>query len=366
MSFSQNQVQHLYVINNVDTAGNLKDATKVASVAKGSLYYDSTNKKEFVGLYKGAKGSYRTDMFKGDKILKVSLVSGQANSQKRALKSWVFTISDDALLATGEVCILRLTFRNWVGMSDLDVYTKDVAVKVTKGMDRTAFNKAMCTALKQAFARELEQVLSFSYTATAVTITETRSAEDNWRRGLKKVAPINLTVSGDIITISDSVEAAWAVNSSKTAFTEQSEFGVKIPATDTSNFVTNAKDIADLEYFTLGNRGDMYRGAGWPDNIPTEYLVTDTDSASTSYDVVNVHYYFEGAGVQSAKSERDMTFVFKHSAAITNLSTGTTPAEKLYNYLISLDNFKGEKSAVLDDNTVSLNSVESTKSVKVK
>lgn len=365
MSFSQNQVQHLYVVNNVDTAGNLKDATKVASVAKGSLYYDSTNKKEFVGLYKGAKGSYRTDMFKGDKILKVSLVSGQAKSQKRALKTWVFTISDDALLATGEVCLLRLTFRNWIGMSDLDVYTKDVAVKVTKGMDREAFNKAMCTALKQAFARELEQVLTFSYTATAVTISESRNAEDNWRRGLKKVAPINLTVAGDIITIADSVEAAWAVDSAKKAFAEQSEFGVKIPATlSTSAFVTNAKDIADLEYFTLGNRGDMYRGVGWPDNIPTEYLVTDTDSASTSYDVVNVHYYFEGAGVQSAKSERDMTFVFKHSTAITDLSTGTTPAEKLYNYLISLDNFKGEKSAVLDAAAVSLNSVESKKSVK--
>ena len=348
MSFSQNQVQHLYVVKNVDT-GNLKDATKVAAVASGSLYYDATNKKEFIGLYKGAKGAYRTDIFKGDKILKVSLVSGKAKSQVRNLKSWVFTISDEALLAVGEVCILRLTFRNWIGMSDLDVYTKDVAVKVTKGMTREAFNKAMCLALKQAFARELEQVLSFSYTETSVTIKESRSPEENWRRGLKKVAPINLTVTGDIVNLSEGVENTWIVGPSKEVFKDASEFGTKVPVTNTTDVVTNAKDIADLEYFTLGNRGDMYRGAGWPDNIPTEYLVTDTNTASTSYDVLNVHYYFEGEGIQSAKSEKDMTFVFPHSTAITAAGTGTAPAEKLYAYLISLANFKGVSSIVADN-----------------
>ena len=353
MSFSQNQVQHLYVVNNVDT-GDLKDATKVAAVVSGSLYYDATNKKEFIGLYKGAKGAYRTDILKGDKILKVSLVSGRAKSQVRYLKSWVFTISDEALLAVGEVCILRLTFRNWIGMSDLDVYTKDVAVKVTKGMTREAFNKAMCLALKQAFARELEQVLSFSYTETSVTIKESRSAEENWRRGLKKVAPINLTVTGDIVNLSEGVESTWIVGPSKEVFEDASEFGTKVPVTNTADVVTNAKDIADLEYFTLGNRGDMYRGAGWPDNIPTEYLVTFTNTTGTkttgtSYDVLNVHYYFEGDGIQSAKSEKDMTFVFLHYSAITDAGTGTAPAEKLYAYLISLANFKSVSSIVADN-----------------
>jgi hypothetical protein len=69
--------------------------------------------------------------------------------------------------------------------------------------------------------------------------------------------------------------------------------------------VGNGKLIADLEYFCMGERGDVYRGAGWPNTVPTKYLV---DSTKT-YDVIDIHYAYVGSNESVQKSEKTLTIV---------------------------------------------------------
>jgi len=343
MQFSQNQVQQLYVVNKL-TDNNLSDTPVKGEAA----FHKSEDKKEGYVEYKGAKGTYRTNMVKGSQILSITVTSGKAASQVRNLKIWKIAPSDNALAAVGQVCILRMSFRNWIGMSDFDTYTKDVAVKITKDMKNTDFADQLAKAIRQSFAREYDKVITAESAAGVVTIKEVGTDLDEWQRGVKSVSPINLTLAADTITVADGVEETWLAP----AYIEKdsaNEFGAKVALSTTKGTaIGNAKNIADLEYFCAGNRGDMYRNIGWPNVIPTEYLITDTENA-TAYDLVNVHYYFEGAGVQSAKSEQDMTFVFKHNAAISGTElTGTTDAEKLAKAFSELAGFKGEISVAKD------------------
>lgn len=57
----------------------------------------------------------------------------------------------------------------------------------------------------------------------------------------------------------------------------------------------------------MGERGDMYRNVGWPDVIPTKYLV-DPENAD-GYDVLEIHYAYKGGGENPQLSEKDIEVV---------------------------------------------------------
>lgn len=72
-----------------------------------------------------------------------------------------------------------------------------------------------------------------------------------------------------------------------------------------ANYEQNGKKIADLEYFCMGNRGDIYRNMGYPYVIKTNYIADPT----LKYDVLNIHYEDHGANDAVEKSEKDLTIV---------------------------------------------------------
>jgi hypothetical protein len=55
----------------------------------------------------------------------------------------------------------------------------------------------------------------------------------------------------------------------------------------------------------MGERGDQYRNIGWPNVIPTKYLVDPTKQ----YDTLEIHFAFTDTGVNSYRSEKDITIV---------------------------------------------------------
>ena len=57
-----------------------------------------------------------------------------------------------------------------------------------------------------------------------------------------------------------------------------------------------------MEYFFMGERGDQYRMVGFPDYVPTKYLVDPTKE----YDLINIHYFYTGSNESSQKSEKDI------------------------------------------------------------
>ena len=66
----------------------------------------------------------------------------------------------------------------------------------------------------------------------------------------------------------------------------------------------------------------MFRNMGWPNNIDVKYMVDPTKE----YDVLDLHYFFSGDGVQVHKSEKDITFVAETTAEMTKLKTAITSA----------------------------------------
>jgi hypothetical protein len=60
----------------------------------------------------------------------------------------------------------------------------------------------------------------------------------------------------------------------------------------------------------MGERGDQYRMNGWPNVIPTQYMVDPTKQ----YHVLEIHYAFTDTGVNSYRTEKEITVVAEASA----------------------------------------------------
>lgn len=189
----------------------------------------------------------------------------------------------------GQDYILRINLRQFYGMSDQDQYFKDAAVRAVKGMTAKQFYEAMEKALNLCFSREVganaksNPYLAFSSSAAGLVIEE---KPQSWHLGTEAQERVYFDVVPTTIYC-DGADLIWGSVAEQT------------PATK----IGNGKKIADLEYFLLGERGDQYRKIGWPNDVETVGMV-DPDK---TYDVFEIHYAFTDTGVNSYRSEKDIT-----------------------------------------------------------
>lgn len=130
---------------------------------------------------------------------------------------------------------------------------------------------------------------------------------------------VAVTLTGGATTgiVFEEVEQPWVLGTMPVDFmpftiqpttvlsgTEDVIWGV-VTAESSINSVKNGKMIADLEYFLMGERGDQYRNAAWPNIVKTSYLVDPT----VEYNVFDIHYSYQGSGEGVQKSEKDITIV---------------------------------------------------------
>ena len=73
--------------------------------------------------------------------------------------------------------------------------------------------------------------------------------------------------------------------------------------------------LADMEYFAMGERGDEYRMAAYPNHIVTDYKIVPAEE----YDVYNVHYSYKGYNNQSHKAEKDLIIAVGAGLELTEL-----------------------------------------------
>ena len=189
----------------------------------------------------------------------------------------------------GQDYILRINLRQFYGMSDQDQYFKDAAVRAVKDMTAKQFYEAMEKALNLCFSREVganaksNPYLAFSSSASGLVIEE---KPQSWHLGTEAQERVYFDVVPTTIYC-DGADLIWGSVAEQT------------PATK----IGNGKKIADLEYFLLGERGDQYRKIGWPNDVETVGMVDPTKT----YDVFEIHYAFTDTGVNSYRSEKDIT-----------------------------------------------------------
>lgn len=304
-TYSVNQVRHLYVAKSLKTAiaqlTTAGDILPKADTAKSTLYFQ----------YFSPAGVIESS----DKIDIKNITYAKATSSVALAKKLdrYQVVLDPEINSgnpvAGQDYLLRLAFRQYVGISPEDQYWKFGMVHAVSGMTPSNFYKAMALSLAKNIAREATPLVTIylisgasgSETFTPVTIDtdpasltgtytgiQIEQVAQDWILGVMPqgyipftVQPTNITFEGD--------ERIWGTVTTVTPV----------------NSVQDGHDIADLEYFCMGARGDFYRNMGWPNVLHTTYLVDPTQK----YDTLDISYYWAGGAEDVQKSPRTITLV---------------------------------------------------------
>ena len=327
-TFSTNQVRQLYV------ATALKTPHVLSSDAAGSIAVKNDNAKNHLYFeYKGADNLMRSDLIDIKNILyaKATDASDMAHELKAVTVTLDSTVNGGEPVA-GQDYILRIAFRQFVGMSDADQYFKYGMVHAYSGMTASDFYKKLALSLVKNFSREATELVKFTLieeaedeegedTAVPVNATTKESAltgtyiglvidevAQDWVLGKKEQTPVYFEVQPTTITV-EGDELIWG----------------KVEDTEPSGTIGNGKKIADLEYFCMGERGDVYRGAGFPNDIHTTYLV----DPSEAYHTFDIHYAYVGSNEAVQKSEKDITIVCADKAELNKVISAFNTATGL-------------------------------------
>lgn len=299
--FSINQVRQLYVVKEQKT-GNALLATDKA----GSVLLKTDKAKSIIYLQYMSPGG----IVSSDKIDIANIIYAKAtdaSEMAHKLTRYELTLDNDVAAApvAGQEYILRLVFRHYIGLGENDQQVKYGFVKANSGLTASNFYKKMALSLYDNVKRDVTPLVNI-YVATAgaetlitdgvkesdLTGTYTKivieEVEQDWKLGKMPQAFMPFTVQPTSITV-DGDERIWG----------------KVAKATSKNSVSNGHNIADLEYFCHGFRGDEYRGMGYPNNIDTEYLV----DPSLEYSTIDIHYAYVGSNESVQKSEKDITIV---------------------------------------------------------
>lgn len=319
---SDNQFRNLYVMKTYKASESalaaVGDTTLKVDTAKNSMYL----------VYKDTEDNLTSDIIDLKNLLYVK--STKAADMARKLNSQSVTLNEDPI--SGQDYVLNVEVRNFVALGDDSTHIKFGAVHAVKGMTKSDFYKAMALNLAKNFSREVSPILNVSlnkYNSTgttntkvavlvngkmqnlaALTSTETYTSiiidevEQPWRRGVAQVEPINFNTTCGTVLV-DGNDVIWG--------TVEKEEG---------DSINNGKQIADMEWFYHGTRGDIYREATYPDNFDFKPLVDETKAYST----LDIHFAYVGPGVEVAKSERTITVVCADAAELNKLITAIKTA----------------------------------------
>lgn len=318
-NFSVNQVHHFYVVIPGENGGYQTSVTATSPVGTigGVSTVDDIRGKEVFFKYKGVESARTSDFIQINNIsyAKAIPASDMVTVMKKVEVTLDSTVNSGAPIS-GQDYVLSINFKNFFSSGDASQYFKDAAVHATASMTASDFYKAMVNSLNAAFSREpgatktSNPYLKFSWKPNATTATTAdaiviEELPQEWALGTKKARRIMFDVEPTTVyTGGDDV--VWGVVTDATP--------TKANAVVGTNAIGNGQQIADLEWFCMGERGDQYRNVGWPNVIPTQYLV----DPNTQYHVLEIHYAFTDTGVNSYRTEKEITIVAPATEAGTD------------------------------------------------
>ena len=322
MAFSINQVRHLYVAKTLKTGTNL-----LATDAAGSILPKADTAKTMLWFqYMSPAGIVSSDKINIANILYAKATASGDMAHNLARYEVTLDSNISATPVSGQEYILRIAFRQYIGLSEEDQYFKYGFVKVTDGMTASDFYKNLAISLAKNVSNE---------TTPLINVYVNNGSADTQVTGTTKLTDLTGTYTKMVI---EEVEQPWVLGMMPQAFIpftiqpttivyngDEVIWGTVTKVTSTKK-VENGHNIADLEYFCMGARGDQYRGMGYPNIIPTTYLVDPTKK----YDTLDIHYAYIGSNESVQKSEKDITLVCEDDgshtamkALITAINTAT-------------------------------------------
>lgn len=329
-TYSVNQVRHLYVAKALKTAvtqlAAAGDILPKADTAKSTMYFQ---------YFSPAGVIESSDKIDIKNITYAKATSSQYLAKKLDRYQVVLdsTINAGAPVA-GQDYLLRLAFRQYVGLSPEDQYWKFGMVHAVSGMTASDFYKAMALSLARNIAREATPLVTIYLVASGTAYTTvTIDTDPATLTGTYTGIQIEQVAQDWILGVMPQGYIPFAVQPTNITFEGDERIWGTVTTVTPINSVQNGHDIADLEYFTMGARGDFYRNMGWPNVIHTTYLVDPTQK----YDTLDISYYWAGGAEDVQKSPRTITLVTvdddgSHTAmkaliAAINTASGLTIAD---------------------------------------
>ena len=310
--FSTNQVRQLYVVDNVVSSESaLATAGDMFAKKSGDHIYFK---------YVGALGdTMRTDIVNQKQLIYTSVATSDKLAYK--LKGQKITLNPNVnggKPIEGRDYILRVLFSEYIGISPVDKTLKYGTVHITPGMTASDFYAEMAYSLMQSQKKEPNPIMNVAVIVSGTFEGNEISDTDTLQniKGIGTIEGIVIFEAGQPWHLGVMPQGVIKIDAQVTRITYNGDdsifWGVVEDATMPSSYVLpEGQKIADLEYFCMGERGDQYRNAGWPNVIPTKYLVDPT----AEYDLYTIHYAYVGEGTHQEKSEKDIQFAVLKSAS---------------------------------------------------
>ena len=321
MNFSINQVRHLYVAKTLKSGANL-----LATDAAGSILpKGDTAKTQMYFQYMSPAGIVRSDLIAVDKIMYAKATGSGDLAHKLTRVLLTLDANVNAAPVAGQEYITRIAFRQYIGLSEEDQNFKYGYVKATANMTASDFYKKMAISIADNVSRDTTPLVTvYLKTSDSETLVAPKTKEaaltgtytgiileeavQAWELGTMPQAFIPFTVQPTTVIV-DGDEYIWGV----------------VEAQNATKKLEDGHNIADLEYFCMGARGDHYRMMGYPNVIKTTYLVDPT----AKYDTLDIHYAFTDSNEGAQKSERDITIVCVDDGSHTTMKALITAVNAL-------------------------------------
>lgn len=315
--YSINQIRHLYVAKKLKEENNdiLPTDEAGAILPKGDKA-----KTTFYFQYMSPGGLVSSDKIAVENVLyaKATSSSKLAHKLERIEVTLDNAVSEEPV--AGQEYILKIIFRQYAGLGEDNQQAKFGVAKATTDMVTSELYKQLALSLAKNLADDTTPLAnvylsSAEANGTDVLVSEStkeadlnkthynkiiiEEVEQDWILGKMPQTFIPFTVLPGVITVNGD-EAIWG----------------KAKKVTSTKVVEDGKNIADLEYFTHGFRGDEYRGMGYPNNIMTTYLV----DASKKYDTLDIHYSYIDSNESVQKSEKTITIVCEDDGYHTDMN----------------------------------------------
>ena len=274
-NFSTNQVMQFYV---VDSAADIEILP----------YKDE----------KAFKISFTKLGVTSDKIENVEWAKfTKSTALKTKAKKMTVTFAGDVVI--GEDYAVKVSYPE-VGGAGIESWTTKTAVAhAGKGANKTTVVKELKDQLTKILG--VDGALKVVDATDGVAITA-NVADLKYERGVRPIVIPDFNVTVNQIT--DEGELTnWATL----------DKNQQLPVESVPTGIKSGYKLADMEYFAMGERGDEYRMAAYPNHIVTDYKITDPDK---DYDVYTVHYSYKGYNTQSHKSEKDLIIAVPASTTL--------------------------------------------------
>lgn len=295
-NFNTNQTRNFYVAGSVveavnDQSANLAIALK--TTANGEMFFS----------YKNADGLLtRSDTFDPKKIFSLKKNTA-AEMDVPIIGHKIELDTDNVVLANlnGKAISCMVTVHQVYDFDDATslTYTATVIGNSTNTASAAAFYKALAIEI----AKVVPELYVKVYAGSTVVTKKTAVADITGSPTSVILIPqiqkfVRGKLSAETATLSvafrahDGEDTVWG----KDTADKVSALGNSL----TPTVIPSGYILADLEYFALGERGDMYRGFRYPNDWATTYSIVPTNR----YNVLSIEFYWNGDAENVQKSPR--------------------------------------------------------------